>query len=270
MKNKTLFRDMIPYRAGIVRITPLDSNFNPMYDKSYTTARDFLISTQRSTSYSYETFYNSNGDASDYITQRRENITLTTQIYDPRFDALVSGKEPVRAPVPSIKDIEIVLSDGSFRYIFTTPDLYPVASDDGKFHLEIRDPAGNKYTETSGSPSVGQYKYNSSAYTIEFSENEETRNFYCVYTANAPIQESYSNNTALKNQIFMIEAYGEMQSASSGAKQACYTCIKRASISGELAGVTRQKSINNAITYTFSSAPFKRGQYPCVEVFESL
>lgn len=270
MQNKTLFRDMIPYRAGIVRITPLDSNSNPLYDKSYTTARDFLTSTQRSTSYSYDTFYTSNGDASDYITQRRENITLTTQIYDPRFDALVSGKESVGSPIQSIKDVEIVLSNGSFQYIFTDPDFYPAASSDGEIHLEIRDPAGNKYTETSASPSVGQYRYNSASHTIEFSENEEARDFYCVYYVSIPNQESYSDSTILKNQIFMLEVYGEMQSASNGSKQTCYTCIKRASISGELNGITRQKSINNAITYTFSSAPAKRGESPCIELFGTL
>lgn len=270
MENKTLFRDMIPYRAGIVRITPLDSNSNPLYDKSYTTARDFLTSTQRSTSYSYETFHTSNGDACDYITQRRENITLTTQIYDPRFDALVSGKESVGSSIQSIKDVEIVLSNGSFQYIFTDPDFYPVASPDGKIRLEIRDPAGNKYTETSSSPSSGQYRYNSSTHTIEFSESEEVKSFYCVYNVDVPIQESYEDSNIIKNQLFMIEAYGEMQSASNGAKQACYTCIKKASISSELTGITRQKSISNAISYTFSSAPYKRGQSPCIELFSNL
>lgn len=270
MENKTLFRDMIPYRAGIVRITPLDSNFEPIYDKAYTTARDFLTSTQRSTSYSYETFYTSNGDASDYITQRRENITLTTQIYDPRFDALVSGKESSGNVIQSIKDIEIVLSAGSSRYIFTDPNFYPVASSDGKVHLEIRDSAGNKYTETNASPSVGQYKYNSVSHIIEFSENEDVRDFYCVYYVNVPNQESYNDSTILKNQIFMLEVYGEMQSASNGSKQTCYTCIKRASISNELTGITRQKSISNAITYTFSSAPAKRSETPCIELFGTL
>ena len=270
MASKTLFRDMIPYRAGIVRITPLDSNLSPMYDECYTTARDFLTSTQRSTSYSYETFYNSNGDASDYVTQRRENLTLTTNIYDPRFDALISGKESTREAIRSIKDLEISLSAGSSYYIFEDPSFYPSQSDDGKVHLEIRDSYGNKYSEVSSSPSSGQYKYNSITHTVQFSKEDYGRSLYCVYYVQLPAYESYGQSSTIKNKVFMIEAYGEMQSASTGVKQASYPCLKRATLSSELTGVTRQKSVSNAITYSFSSAPFNRGESPCVELFGEL
>lgn len=270
MENKTLFRDMIPYRAGIVRITPLDSNFEPIYDKAYTTARDFLTSTQRSTSYSYETFHTSNGDACDYITQRRENITLTTQIYDPRFDALVSGKELVGTEMLSIRDIEISIPAGSTSYIFNDTLAYPAASSDGKVYLEIRDANGNKYDRVYTSPSEYQYRYNQSTYSLEFSPQNCARVFSCVYYIKNQNQEAYASITTLKNKLFMIEAFGEMQSASNGIKQVCYTCIKRATVSSDITGITRQKSIDNKITYSFSSAPVKRGESPCIEMIEPV
>lgn len=270
MQNKTLYRDMIPYRAGIVRITPLDSNFSPLYDQVYTTGRDFLTSTQRSTTLSYDTFFNSNGDASDYITQRRENLTLTTQIYDPRFDAIISGKELVKSTIQSIKDIEILLPAGSAYYIFQNESYYPVESSDGKIHLEIRDPAGIKYDEVNSAPSSNQYKYTQNKHTIEFSKENYDRILSCVYYVETPIQEAYNPDPLLGNSVFMIEAFGEMQSASNGIKQSCYTCIKRATFSGELNGVKRQKSINNEISYTFVSAPFKRGDSVCTELFSAI
>lgn len=270
MQNKTLYRDMIPYRAGIVRITPLDSSFSPLYDQAYTTGRDFLTSTQRSTSYSYETFYNSNGDASDYITQRRENITLTTQIYDPRFDALISGKESVEASTPTLKDIEITLSSNSFSYIFNEEQLFPCKSSDGEYHFEIRDYFGVSYKRVISNPSDYEFTYDNITKKLEFSKSEFARNLTCVYYTTDKSKELYQDSPTVKNNVFMIEAFGEMQSASSGIKQACYTCIKRVTLSGELTGVSRQKSINNAISYTFSSAPFKRNESPCVEIFENL
>ena len=270
MENKTLFRDMIPYRAGIVRITPLDSNSNPLYDKSYTTARDFLTSTQRSTSYSYETFHTSNGDACDYITQRRENITLTTQIYDPRFDALISGKELVGTEMLSIRDIQISLPAGFTSYIFNDTLAYPAASSDGEIYLEIRDAAGNKYNRVYTSPSEYQYRYNQDTYRLEFSRESYARAFSCVYYIKNQNQEAYASISTLKNKLFMIEAFGEMQSASNGIKQVCYTCVKRATVSSDITGITRQKSIDNKITYSFSSAPVKRGESPCIEMIEPI
>lgn len=270
MQNKTLFRDMIPYRAGIVRITPLDSNFNPVYENSYTTARDFLTSTQRSTSLSYSTLYNSNGDGYDYITQRRENLTLTTQIFDPRFDAIISGKKLVKSTVQSIKDIEIVLPAGSTYYAFLDETYYPVESPDGSVHLEIRDASGTKYNKTNANPDSAQYVYMPQTHTIEFSKEDYDRILSCVYYVNVESQEAYNPNPLLDNDVFMVEAYGEMQSASNGQKQVCYTCIKRATMSGELTGVTRQKSISNQISYTFVSAPIRRGDSVCTELFYTI
>lgn len=270
MQNKTLFRDLIPYRAGIVRVTPLDSNFNPIYDKSYTTDRDFLTSTQRSTSYSYETFYNSNGDPTDYISQRRENLTLTTQIRDPRFEALISGKELAIQPIPFLVDLSFYVDPHSSYYQFQNPSSYPNESNDKHIHIEIRDVFGNRYVESSSPRSENEFKYDQAQHRIEFFPTDSTRLLHCSYYTVGSEQESYEHESIIKNNVFMVEAYGEVQSASSGEKQACYTCIKSCTLSGELSGLALQKSINNSISYTFASYPFKRGESPCTEIFGKL
>lgn len=260
---------MIPYRSGIVRITPLDSKFSPIHEQAYTTSRDFLTSTQRGTTYSYETFHNASGEASDYIATRRETLALTTQIYDPRFDAIVSGKELSTTELTTLRDVQFFLPKGSTKCIFNDTLAYPAQSSDGKFHFEVRDSYGNLYEQVDGTPSENQYKYIPSLYSIEFSPKDYDRVFTCVYYTKNQNQEAYSYSPFFKNKVFMIEAFGEMQCASNGVKQMCYTCIKRATISGEISGITRQKSISNAITYNFYSAPVKRGESACIELFES-
>lgn len=264
--SKTVYRDMIPYRAGIVRITPLDSSFNPILSQTYTTQRDFLTSTKRSTTFSYDTSYNINGEPSDYISNKRENLEVTTQIFDPRFDALVSNKSSIFSENPRLTDITIVLNPGKSEYTLSQFDKTPYDVD----LIEIRDSYGNALRLNQALTNDNDFYYDASTRTFSFYPSESYRVFHCSYHCQEIIQEAYASNSIIKNSVFMLEAFGEMMIASNGVKQGYYTLIQRATINGDITGGTRKKGIDSPITYNFSATQVKRGASPCYESFFNL
>lgn len=266
MQSKTVYRDMIPYRAGIVRITPLDDNLSPIHSQVYTTQRDFLTSTKRSTTFSYDTSYNVNGEPSDYITNRRENLELTTQIFDPRFDALVGNKTSISYDVPRLVDITIVLEPGVSSYTLPSNERSPYDLDT----IEIRDASGYGLRLNQAVTNEDDFYYYEDYRQFVFYPSDSYRIFHCIYHCYESSQESYASNSVLKNTVFMVEAFGEMYVASNGNKQGYYTVLPRATLNGELTGGTRQKGIDAQITYSFSSTQVKRGTSPCYESFFNL
>lgn len=269
MATPNVRNDLIPMRSGVVRITPLDRNFKPMFDKSYTTARPFLTSTQYTTSRTSETLPNGNGSDKDFPTDERHNLAVVTQVFDPKFQSIISGSEILTNALPMLNDITVTPNDEG-AFIFPT-DATPVAPpEDTKPHFEIRDSYGNLLTEsTEETLDVDTYKYDADTKTLTFSTSMANVDLSCVYYVSRTNVEAYQASPILRNTVFMIETFGEMRSASTEETIKCYQKMPRATLSGDLPNITTQKSISAAITYNFQSAPVPQGTSAFIQEFSA-
>lgn len=258
--TKQVRNDLIPLKAGIVRLTPLDANGNPIYAQAITTKRQFLTSTQITTTRSSETLPNGNGSDKDFPTDERHTLALTTQTYDPKFHSMLSGSDKVENPTPILHDTTITPNDtGSVT--FTGSDV-PVAAPndpDSKIWFEIRDAYGNLLNETEDTVTATTYKYDADTKTLTFASTMANIALSCVYYVAATSGEAYQASPILRNKQFQIEVFGEMQSADYGDITQYYAKMPRATVSGDIPRVTSQKSISAAITYNFQSAPVPQG-----------
>lgn len=266
MATKTVYADLIPLKAGVCRITPLDDKLMPDYSKTITTKRDFLTSSQFSTTRTSETLPNGNGSDKDYPTDEKHNLALVTQTYDPKFHRALSGDLEVASPKPYLFDTSITVP-ASETYEVNLTEMEPAASDDGKYHIEIRDVYRNLLEQTDAEVSEGKFKYDSDLKKLTFDASMAGQTLSCVYYRAGTNGEAYEANPVLKNTVFQLEVMGEMQSAESGKTILYYAKVPRAVVSGDIPRVMTQKSINNAITYNFSSAPVPTGMSPYYESF---
>lgn len=266
MATKTVYADLIPLKAGICRLTPLDDKMVPDYSQSITTKRDFLTSSQFSTTRTSETLPNGNGSDKEYPTDEKHNLALVTQTYDPKFHKALSGDLEVASPKPYLFDIAVTVP-ASDAYEVDLTDMEPAASDDGKYHIEVRDVYRNLLEQTDGAVSEGQFKYDSDMKKLTFDASAAGQTMTCYYYRNGANGEAYEANPILKNAVFQLEVMGEMQSAETGKTMLYYAKVPRATVSGDIPRVMTQKSINNAITYNFSSAPVPTGMSPYYESF---
>lgn len=260
---KKVRNDQIPMRSGIVKVTPLDENMNPIYDKSITTDRQFLTSTQISESRTSETLPNGNQESDkEFITGARHTLSVVTQVYDPMFHAIVSGGEIIESSGTRLEDATIIPNDEG-EVEFTGDDI-PVASPndpDKKIHFEIRDSYRNEFTEVTGEiQGDHEFKYDPDTHKLTFNSSMANISLSCVYhVATSSNARGYRTARILKNNVFQIEVMAEMQSASYGDVVKYYAIMPRATTTGDIPNVTTQKSISSAITYTFASAPVPTG-----------
>lgn len=262
--NKKVKNDLIPLRAGVVRIIPLDAASKPIYDKAYTTNRQFLTSTQVNTTRTSETLANGNGSDKDYPTDERYTLALVTNTYDPKFHAVISG-DVEATPVAILKDTTIIPANGS--YVFKDGDV-PVESDDGVVHMEVRDSFKNLLTDAGTSElSADTYKYDPDTKTITFDSSRDNTEISVVYYVAGTDGEAYQSSPILQSKQFRIEIYGETQSAETGQQIKYFARMLRATVSGDLPRVTTQKSISAPITYNFQSAPVPEGMSAFYESF---
>lgn len=262
MAKTSVKNDLIPLKAGIVRIIPLDSENNPIYSKAYTTRRSFLTSMVITTTRTSETLPNGNGSDKDYPTDEKYNLSLVTQVYDPKFHSLVAGMRPVETPRPIPHDTTITVKKVLEAYEVDLTKEEPAALEDGKYYFEIRDSAGNPLEQTEASPSEGKFKYDADTHKLSFDATAENKSYSCVYYVAATGGEAYEADPILKNKVFQIEVYAESQSADTGEIIQRTAIMYRAAVTGDLPNIATQKSINSPITYTFSSAPVPAGMSP--------
>lgn len=269
MATPKVRNDLIPMKSGIVRITPLDANFIPQFDDSYTTKREFLTSTQVTTSRTTETLPNGNGSDKDFITDQRHSLALVTQTYDQKFHAALSGDLTVSTVRPILHDTTIVVgTDGSFT--FSTNET-PIASlEDSEIHFEIRNTFGVRLTETTDAVTADTFKYDADTKTLTFATSLAGASLSCVYYVAGTDGEGYETSPILKSRAFMLEIFGEMRSADSEEPIQYYARMPRATVSGDLPRVTTQKSISAAITYNFVSAPVPQGISDLYESFTPM
>lgn len=266
---KTVRNDLIPMKAGVVRITPLDANGNPLYDQTYTTKRDYLTSTQVTTTRTSETLANGNGSDKDFPTDEKYNLALVTNTYDPKFHRILSG-DLVADPEPVLFDTTVSVPPAD-TYEVDLTDIPPVASADGKFHIEIRDSYGNAFTQADATvESEYQFKYTDSTHKLTFHESAAGLNLSCVYYIAGTDGEGYKSNPTLQNPQFQIEIMGETRSADTGETIRYYAKMLRGVVSGDIPRVTTQKSVTSAITYNFASSPVPQGMSAFYDSFTPI
>ena len=272
MAFKSVPGQIIPLMAGFCRVTELDAAGSPMYDKAVTTKREFVISTQSNKTSNFETLPNGNGQDKDFPVDNTWTLAVATNTYDRAFHSALDDSKDAVAPRAILHDTTIVPTAGASvaEYTFADEAMYPVASADEKYHFEIRDEHGNLLKETQGSPTTDDYKYENASHKLTLPEAYVNKPLSVVYYINGASGVGYEAPTILRNKQFMIEVGGEVQDPNTGEQARYYSCLTRATVSGDLPGVTTQKQITNTITYNFKSAPVPVGVVPFYESFTPI
>lgn len=261
--------DLIPLKAGIVRVIPLDAEGTPMYAKAITTKRNFLTSTAITTTRTSETLPNGNGSDKDYPTDEKYNLALVTQTFDPKFHNTVAGMLVSSSPANILRDTTITVG-GAEEYSVDLTNDEPAASPDGKYYFEVRDSYGNLWEQTDDEVAEGQFKYDNMTHKLSFDATAANKQFSLVYYVAGTGGEAYEANPVLQNPQFRIEIYGETQSAESGNTVLYQAIMPRAVVTGDLPNVTTQKSINATLTYNFASAPVPQGMSAFQQIFKQV
>lgn len=283
-KQVTIRKDMIPYRAGVVVLTPLDSNFKPDFSKSVPTQYDFLTSTQTSVTRTTETLANGNGSDKDYIIDERYSLAVVGNTYDPEFHAAVTNRlksQPEKAtlmeqfsvtlPTEANGDVETVAD--KWVITFGGPDKdqekEPAANADKGYDFIINDSYGNTLApaESAEEVALGTFFYDSDKKCLVFGEDYKNNTMRVIFFYEADGGLQYDSNPILKQSVFRIDVFGMRQSAGSDDLYPVHIWIERASTSGDVSEQTTQKSKSAPITYNFQSDPVPAGVSVYHEVY---
>lgn len=266
-KTTTVRKDIIPYRAGVVILTPLDANKKPDYSKSVATEYDFLTSTQTSVTRESETLANGNGQDKDYTTSETYTVTVIGNTYNPIFHAVVTGRIetlPTKTLVPTEINYNLpatVPESGSLGISFGADGDFttkPAADDDGNYNFIVEDSYGNVLVRRD-TPEHGAYSYDTDTSTLEFSNDYTAALIRVIYWYEDTDSIQYASNPILQQPEYQVQIFGLSQSASTGDTYKVITTLKRATATGDVTDQMTQKSKSAPITYTFSSTPVPEG-----------
>lgn len=266
MKATTVRKDIIPYRAGVVKITPLDANKQPDRGRSVATEYDFLTSTQTSVSYATEELENGNGQNKTYVNSETYTVTVTGNTYNPVFHAVVTGRLetlPDKTLMPDEFSVNLPAEaeDGTLTIAFgegTEHEKVPATDEKGNYNFVVEDSYGNVLTKMD-KPEYGAYSYDADSKALQFSEEYANALIRVIYYYEETNAIKYASNPILQQPEYLVEIFGLSQSASTGETYKVYTKILRATASGDVADQTTQKSRSAPITYTFTSTPVPDG-----------
>lgn len=252
--------DLIPLKSGTIRLTPYNKLFVPQFDLSYTVKRPFLTSTQVTTTRTTEDLGNGNGDDKTFNTGERYNLVLNTNVFDHKFNALLSGSQSVTSNKHPILHDTTIIPDTTGSVVLPT-DAVPVASpEDNEIHLEIRNAYSELLEETTDTPTATTYKYDPDTKTLTFAASLANQELSCVYyVAASDDTEAYQSSPIIKTNVFLLEVFAEVRSAETEEKVMLYEKMLRATLTGDLPNMTTQKSISAPLTYNFQSAPVPQG-----------
>lgn len=269
-KTTTVRKDLIPYEAGVVVLTPLDENKRPQYEKSVATGYDFLTSTQTSVSHTTETLANGNGQDKDYVTDETYTLTVIGNTYNPVFHATVLNR------IETLPEKHLMLTEATWNLPNTVADgtdleitfgtsgniaVVPAADEDGNVNFIVEDSYGNNLVRVDAASKLekGTYFYDADSKALQFSEDYKGAMIRIIYSyedANAIV---YTNDPILKQPEYMVQVFGLSQSASTSDTYKVVTTLKRATASGDVTDQITQKSKSAPITYTFTSTPVPSG-----------
>lgn len=273
LKQNTVRKDLIPYEAGVVIITPLDANKKPDYTRSVATQRDFLTSTQTSVTRTTETLANGNGADKEYIVDEAYTLTIVGNTYNPDFHAVVAGRiqseqdrmlafyeKTVNLPKTTDTGLFLEITFGSNKDIAHVPAM----ESDGTYFFIVEDSYGNRMVPGK-EPSDGVYHFDSGTNTLEFTPDYAEQAIRVVFKYESGDGWRIASNPILSQPEFQIETFGLRSSASTDEKYRTHILLARASYSGDLSEQTTQKAKSAPITYTFRTTPVPAGTSVYVE-----
>lgn len=280
-KTTTVRKDLIPYRAGVVVVTPLDANKRPDYTKSVATEYDFLTSTQTSVTRTTETLANGNGSDKEYITDETYNLAVVGNTFNPVFHAAVTGRietlpEKTLIPEQFTWSLPTSVTEGATLEItFGTDADYatlPAADADGNYNFIINDSYGNTLVRLTDDQTLekGGYKYDSGTKALQFSNDYLGAQIRVIFWYEDANSIKYDSNPILQQPEYQIQTFGIFQSAGTDDKYKVVTTLKRATTTGDVSDQTSQKSKSAPLTYNFRSTPVPEGVSVYSQVFTPI
>lgn len=274
-KTITVPKDLIPYEAGVVIVTPLDANKKPDYSKAVATQRDFLTSTQTSVTRTTETLPNGNGQDKEYIISESYTLTVVGNTYNPDFHATIAGRIQSQ-PETILMPLEVSMnlpkdSEQEYREITFGADgkdfkAEPAADEDGEYFFIVEDSYGNRLTPADDTTTEGTYHYDKETKALQFPAVYAEQLIRVVYKTAVTTAVEIRSNPVLQQPEFQIETFGLRASAASDKKYRTYIKLARATTTGDLSEQTTQKSRVAPLTYTFATAPVPVGTSVYTEV----
>lgn len=269
-KTTTIKKDIIPYRAGVVLLTPLDENKQPDYTKTVATGYDFLTSTQTSVSRSTETLDNGNGQDKEYVNDETYTVTVTGNTFNPVFHGVVTGRIET-LPDKHLMPVEVNLNltekvdDGNdYEITFGAGEQVerePAADASGNYQFYVEDSHGNVLVRNDSATTLenGMFKWDKTTKALKFADTYKGAAIRVIYRVEDTNVWSFESSPVIRQPEYQVEIMGLSQSASTGDIYRVVTTIKRATATGDVTDQTTQKSKSAPITYTFSSTPVPEG-----------
>lgn len=265
-KTVTVRKDIIPYEAGVVILTPLDANKRPDYTKAVATERDFLTSTQTSVTRTVETLENGNGSNKDFITDETYNLVVVGNTYNPQFHAAVAGRiesEPETELVPHEFSFTLPQTAETYQITFGADQditVEPAADADGNYNFIVEDTYGNVMTKVEKAPAAaGEYQYDDTTKALIFNAADAGKNIRVIMYIATDGGYLIESNPILTQPEYQIECFGISMSAGTDEKYRVITKLLRATTTGDISEQATQKAKSAPITYNFKSTPVPVG-----------
>lgn len=266
-KTTTVRKDLIPYRAGVVILTPLDANKKPDYSKAVATEYDFLTSTQTSVTRTTESLPNGNGQDKEYVTDESYTVTVIGNTYNPVFHAVATGR------IESLPDEVLVWEQFTYNLPETVAEggvleitfgegknheALPAADADGNYNFIVEDSYGNTLTRSKQAV-VGSYVYDEDTQALQFAGDYKGAAIRVIFQKASTDALVYTSNPILQQPEYQVDVFGVSMSAGTDDKYQVITQIKRATVTGDVSDQTTQKAKSAPITYTIKSTPVPEG-----------
>lgn len=267
-KTTTVRKDLIPYRAGTVVLTPLDANMRPDYTRSVATEYTYLASTQTTVTRETETLESGNGSNKEIPTRETYTVTVTANAFNPVFHNAAAGRLEY-LPEKTLMKKEFTHSlpattseEGGFLEIAfgngVADGKMPAADEDGNYNFVVEDSYGNPLVRMD-TPQFGAYSYDPEDNSLQFSSEYANASIRVIFDFEETKALVYKSDPILKISEFRLEIFGETQSAAGSDTYLVQTILERCSVTGDLSEQPTQVSRSAPMTYTFSSTPVPAG-----------
>lgn len=266
-KTTTVPKSLIPYEAGVTILTPLDNNKRPMYSRSVATQYNFMSSTTTSVTKTTEELENGNGQNKNFVTAETYNFSLVANALNIVFHNTVTGS------IETLPDKSLMLTeftwflpsevptDGSLQITFGTgkdQEIVPAANENGEYWFIVEDSYGNPLTRLE-TPEHGAYSWDPDTKALTFSNDYVGAAIRVLYQYEDTKSIRYDSNPILSQPEFQIDTFGITTDAETDRKVKVHERILRATLSGDLNNLTKQRSRSAPITYSFQSSPVPAG-----------
>lgn len=266
-KTTTVRKDLIPYKAGTVVVTPLDANMRPDYTRSVATEYTYLASTQTSVTRATETLESGNGSNKEIPTSETYTVTLTSNAFNPVFHNAVVGRLETLPDTTLMKDeftfnlpstageggvLEISFGTGKDHEAVPAADAY------GNYNFVVEDSYGNPLVRMD-TPQFGAYSYDVEGKALQFSSEYANAAIRVIFNYEETNALVYRSDPILKLNEFRLEIFGITRSAGGSATYRVETVLERCSVTGDLSEMPTQMSPSAPMTYTFASTPVPAG-----------